>query len=413
VKILILSDGIIPESHGGAEVVTWNIAKTLAQIGEEVFIVTTTREKKSEGFKERKGVKIYTIYSAYHNRWRAYLSLRNPPVTKQVKEILNLLKPDVVHAHNIHNYLSYHCLKLAKKAGAKVFLTAHDVMLFHYGKLNEFINPNDLSFPKEFNYKVSPWQQIKKYKKRYNPFRNIIIKCYLKYVDKIFAVSKALKEALNQNNIDNVEVVHNGITIKEEVLNDQVAQFIIKNNLQGKKIVLFGGRLTKVKGGHQALLAMKLVAVKIPETVMLVLGEKNAYTNEMIEAARSLGLVQKLVFTGWLSGDELKAAYISSNVVIMPSICFDSFGMVCLEAMAYRKPVIATCFGGAKEIVLEDKTGYIVNSFDITLLANRILAILTDQSLADRLGQAGYLRAKEAFDLKHIAREYLSKYGNA
>jgi len=199
-KILILSDGFPPNHIGGAEIIAFNLAKDLKEKGHEIFIITTTQKKNQEIEKEYFGLKIYQIYSNYHERWRAYLSLYNPQTISYIEKIIKEIRPDVIHAHNIHKYISYHSLRISKKYSKSVFLTVHDVMLFHYGKLVEFVNQNDLSVPKNFNYKIRPWQQIKRFKKRYNPFRNIIIKHYLKYIDKIFAVSHTLKDALNQNN---------------------------------------------------------------------------------------------------------------------------------------------------------------------------------------------------------------------
>ena len=211
-KILILSDGL---SGGGAERVAFDLANSFLKFKNEVSIITAVQDKSKVGKINKNGMEIYKIYSNYHERWRAYFSLNNYRVIKEMKEIIKHINPDIVHAHNIHYHLSYHSLKIAKEYCDKVFLTTHDVMLFHYGKLVEFINQDNLSIPKKFNYKITPWQQIKRFKKRYNPLRNIIIKKYLKYVDKIFAVSYTLKDALNQNSIKNVEVIYNGIEIAQ------------------------------------------------------------------------------------------------------------------------------------------------------------------------------------------------------
>ena len=92
-------------------------------------------------------------------------------------------------------------------------------MLYGYGKVVHSANPEDLSVPKNFNHKVTCWDLIKQARKRYNPFRNIIIRHYLKYVDKIFAVNADLEKALRENKIKNVELIYNGVDVKNwEVL---------------------------------------------------------------------------------------------------------------------------------------------------------------------------------------------------
>ena len=102
------------------------------------------QDKSKQGEKIYEGIKIFYIYSNYHIRWRSWISLYNPQTVGKIKKIICKIKPDVCHFHHIQLYLSYYCLKIAKKYSPVVFLTAHDIMLFHYGKLLEHINQNDL-----------------------------------------------------------------------------------------------------------------------------------------------------------------------------------------------------------------------------------------------------------------------------
>ncbi|OHA30081.1 MAG: hypothetical protein A3G52_02275 [Candidatus Taylorbacteria bacterium RIFCSPLOWO2_12_FULL_43_20] len=398
-KIIFLQDDFPPQSLGGSGAVAFNLAKAIKQQGHFVYVITAVQNATLEGEYEYEELKILRIYSKYHERWAAYLSLYNPETVGKVKEAIRRIKPDVVHVHNIHHYLSYHCLKLAKQSGAKVFLTAHDVMLFNYGKMGGT------------STRISPWQQMKKYKKRYNPFRNITIKYYLKYVDRIIAVSQSLKDVLNQNYIRNVEVIHNGIDTNDWQVDASITSaFKEKYNLQDKKIVLFAGRLSEAKGGNQAIHAMVEVVREVPNAALLVAGTENAYTGEMKILARTLGIAGNLIFVGWLSGDELKAMYRNGEVLIAPSICFDAFPTTILEAMACGKPVVTTCFGGAKEMVSDGETGYIVNPFDVTLLAGKITELLVHSDKARTFGEAGLERIKNDFNLEKMAREYLDTY---
>lgn len=214
-KILILSDGFPPQALGGAEIVAFNLAEYFKRKEHQVFVITTCREKKDEGSIDYQGFKIFRIHTDYHERWRAYFSLYNPQTVGRVKELIQKINPDVVHAHNVHYYLSYHSLKIAKESGKPVFLTAHDMISYDYGKAVHSVNPKDLSVPKNLDHKVTCWYLIKQARKRYNPFRNIIIRHYLRYVDKIFAVNADLKKALGENKIKNIEVIYNGVDVKD------------------------------------------------------------------------------------------------------------------------------------------------------------------------------------------------------
>ena len=408
-RILILSDSYA--TGGGSAQVTRFMAQGLKNRGHDILVVISTQDKTLADSKIIDGIEVRKIYTDYNLFWRAYRGLYNSPAIKEIKKIINNFKPDVVQAHNIHSYISYHALKIAKKSGAKVFLTAHDVQLFHYGKLVEFIDPNNLTVPEKFNYKINALQQIKRYGKTYNPLRNIVIRHYLKYVYKIFAVSNSLKEALTQNGITNVAVIYNGIDPSEwQSDKNDIEEFKKKYSLTEKKIVLFGGRLSETKGGKEIVLAMKKVTKEVSDARLLVLGEIDDYAKKMVDLAAGQGIKDKLIFTGWLMGDLLKSAFNACDIVAVPSICFDSFPTVNLEAMACHKPVVATCFGGSQEAVLDGETGYIVNPYDVNNLALKIIYLLKNPSEALRLGENGYTLVKTEFSLDKMVSNYLSFY---
>ncbi len=361
----------------------FNLAKAIFIKGHEVFVITTVEDQKDVGQTEYEGLQIIRVYSKYHRPFQAYLSLYNPKVVLEIKKIVESIKPDVVHAHNIHYHLSYHCLKIAKESGAKVFLTAHDAMLFHYGKVD---NAD----------KMSAWSQFQKYKKRYNPFRNWIIRRYLKYVEKIFVVSRALEEALNNNGITNTLVIHNGIDVSKWKKDEsKIMAFKEKYHLTGKKVMLFGGRISEAKGSKQAQRVLEIIKTKVPEALLLVAGR------EMLEGA---------VNVGWLSGEELKSAYASSDVVLVLSTYLDPFPTVNLEAMASAKPVIGTSFGGTPEIVVDGKTGYIVDPFNVSLVSEKVTELLLNDEKAANFGQAGFERVQRDFSMEKFVEKILNLY---
>src|SRR3990167_4766627 len=184
-KIVFLSDDFPPQSFGGAGISTYELALAMLEAGQDVSIITTCREKEEAGESEDKGLKIFKIASNYPGEWRAYVSLYNAPVVRKLEDILKRVKPDIVHANNIHHYLSYHSLKIAKKY-AKVVITFRDAMSFSFGKLMT------RKYLESLDAKVTWLDHLKQAKLRWNPFRNLIVKYYLGYVDQKFAVSYAL-----------------------------------------------------------------------------------------------------------------------------------------------------------------------------------------------------------------------------
>jgi len=140
------------------------------------------------------------------------------------------------------------------------------------------------------------------------------------------------------------------------------------------------------------------------------MGKREVYEREFEAAARELGVADRVVGTGWLDGAELQAAYAATDVFVTPSICFDTFGMVNLEAMEHAKPVVATVFGGSPEVVEDGVTGFVANPFDLEAFSDRIARLLEDQGLRRRMGEAGRERLARFFTIDRLAAEFLEEY---
>lgn len=334
----------------------------------------------------------------YHPIFRAYKSLNNPKVVRKVRAILQSIRPDIVHAHNIHSHLSYVSLVEAHAYSKAVFLTVHDSMPFHYSKLfPSTVNVDDCNVR---SYKVSPWKQIENFKWQYNPFRNISIRTYLKIPHKIFAVSEALAQALKDNGIENVEVLHNGIDASEWKCDEVVEK---------EPAIFFGGRLSRAKGGDVLVDVMKRVIAVRPETKLLLVGNIDEYTKSLVEKIGT----ENVVLAGPQSRENMKHMYAKSSLVVAPSLCFDWFPTVILEAMACSKPVVATCFGGSREMVVDGVTGYIVNPENIDTMTSKILELINDPLKAQSFGRAGIELVKSEFSLENHMKKLLSWYDRA
>ncbi len=411
-KILFLSDDFPPKSFGGAGIITFNLAKGLLDAGHKMYAITTTQDRKEEGWSNVEGIEVYNLYVDYDGRFAAYVSLCNPKVILKVKKLIKDINPEVIHAHNIHHYLSYYTLAVARSFTSKVFLTTHDAMSFNYGKLVNFYDRKNLEVQKDFSYKVGFLQNLRTAKKRYNPIRNIAIRWYLNtFPKKIFAISHELKKALNQNGIKNVETIHYGIESRDwNVSEEEKKTFSTKLGLDTKKIVFFGGRLSEFKGGKIMIDTMKELSEKDRDIVLLIAGTLNDYSKYLLNYAEEIGVMNNIFFTGWLSRDDMKKAYAVCDVCVTPSIYFDAFNLFNIEAGSASKPVVGTCFGGTPEIVIDKVTGLIVNPNNIEILSNAIYTIVEDKEYTTKLGKAGNERVKEYFTMDRYVIETLSWY---
>ena len=395
-KIVFLTDDFPPISFGGAGFSTYELARGVQKAGHKVFVITTCRRANEAGEFEYDGLTVFRIASDYHERWRAWLSLYNPSVVRQVKGLLRRIQPDVVHANNIHYYLSYHCLKVAKRHAKRVVWTARDTMAISYGKLN---TPRYLE---HLDTRLTWRDHLRQARLRYNPLRNWLIRRYLRSADRLLAVSDALRGALAQNGIADVETLHTGIEVDAwQVSHVAVAAFRSKFGLEGKQVILFGGRLSASKGQGQALEAARLVRERMNGSVLLIMGGS--------EQKEETGIVQ----TGWISGEEKKAAYAVSDIVWVPSVYLDPLPRVVLEAMAAGKPVIGSRYGGSPEVIVEGVTGYVVDPRHAEAIAEKAVYLLQHSDKAAAFGRAGQERIRTDFNLDEVIAQYIACYRTA
>ena len=254
-RILILSDDFPPISFGGAGIAAYRLTNELQARGHEVEVFSTVQSKALAGQSDYGGLLTHFYYCNYKHCLSGWVSLYNPQILRSLEYKIKTFQPDVVHAHNIHYYISYGALRLAKKYCNRVFLTAHDTNIFYPDKFNEYIDRSNLAIPTTVNYKLTPILKLKVIKKTFNPFRLLIIKYYLKSANKIFAVSDKLTQALEQNSITNVETIYNGVPLNDNFNNiDAKNNFRDKFNIpQDKKIILMAGRFNTFKGARLIL----------------------------------------------------------------------------------------------------------------------------------------------------------------
>lgn len=388
-KILILSDDFPPKSFGGAGIVASIQADELKRRGHEVIVFS-----------------IYDDKDKINPRFRSYLSLYNIKTIKKIKNILNDFKPDIVHAHNIHEHISYASLYYAKKSGAKVFITLHDAMSVYYGKVPQsYINSDK---------PISLIETFKTFGFRVNPFRNIIIKFLFKKLDKIFVVSESLARFLSNNGIKNTVVMHNGINtnkwrVPDIVRNEYKKSLGLDNNT---KVIMIAGRLNNMKGARVSLKMFSEVLKKYRNVVLLIVGNKPEQNNEFNSLIKQLNISDKIVFTGWVRYENMPTIYSISDIVIVPSLYLDPFPTINLEAMASKKPVIGTKFGGTPEIIRNGNNGYIVDPNNIEIFKNKVLDLLNDEQLSINMGKRGYEIVNDEFSLDKKIDYLISCYNH-
>ena len=150
--------------------------------------------------------------------------------------------------------------------------------------------------------------------------------------------------------------------------------------------LLFVGRLVPEKG-----LAFLLRSLSgLGGAWRLVVNGDGPALGATIELARRLKLLDRIAFEGWTSRERLLEDYAAADVVIVPSVWPEPFGLVGIEAMSYGTPVVAFRGGGIPEWLSHGETGFLVQNGDVVDLRQRIAELLADPRLRLRMGKAGH-----------------------
>lgn len=179
-------------------------------------------------------------------------------------------------------------------------------------------------------------------------------------------------------------------------------------------IVFFVGRFVEKKGISYLIEAFARVIKEVPKA-KLVLGGEGPLAEEMKELAKWLKIDNKVVFTGRISIEDLPKYYCAADIFVAPSI-IDKYGdretqgVVFLEAMASKKPVIGTSTGGIPDVISNKEVGILVPEKNSEKLADEIIKLLKNKKLREKYAEKGYEHVKKNFTWQKIARDYVKVY---
>jgi glycosyltransferase involved in cell wall biosynthesis len=163
------------------------------------------------------------------------------------------------------------------------------------------------------------------------------------------------------------------------------------------KVVGMVSSATPLKRHEDFLKAAVIVRRSVPDGFFLVVGgdwDLSKYGQSIKKLSQELGLAEQIVWLGFYEG--IHEIFKAIDLLVLPSD-EESFGRVLIEAMAARKPVVATAVGGIPEIVIDGVTGFLVPPRSPADLAQAIIRILNAPPLAEAMGQAGRRRVEEHF----------------
>lgn len=224
----------------------------------------------------------------------------------------------------------------------------------------------------------------------------------MKRYDLLLAVSQATKDEMVTAGIpgSQINVLYNGIDADAWAPNCVPESLRTEFNIPPEVPVIgYVGRLMPEKDLKTWLRAAGVVAKQFPTARFVLVGEgrDESTLQELTTLASSLGIADQVIFPGYRRS--LQSVYASFNLFVLSSLR-EGLPNSILEAMALGLPVVTTDVAGAKELVVDGDTGFVVPQGDPEPMAQAMLQVLSNQETQRSMGQAGRLRIEQEFTFK-------------
>jgi len=228
-----------------------------------------------------------------------------------------------------------------------------------------------------------------------------IIKKIWKNAYFVIANSQGLCElALKSAPQKEIGVIYNGIDIVE---------FFPDLSKKNKDLftIICVSRVTPRKGIRFLIQSFKILSRRYDYLRLVIVGDGNERAS-LEDLVQSLEIKEKVVFTGPISHDKVWEYYQKASIFVLPSLN-EGMSNTMLEALACGLPLLATDTGGTRELVTDNKNGFIIKMKDSNDLAEKIEKFLLDKSLEEKMGKESRLLA-EKLSWESVAKEYINLY---
>ena len=301
------------------------------------------------------------------------------------------IKPDIIHVQgsNVSPYLFYMILV----RGYKKVVTYHSYSsreLLVHGRL------------------------------KVNSLQYKLLRCYEKItfnkVDLIITVTQRLKKWLNEDfdSESRIFPIPNGVNTR--IFDYKIdGKFIrTKLNLSSGDYLIFHAKSFVPNNGQEYIIKALPKILSDSPNVKLILAGDGPTKTKLIELSKNLEISDNVLFLGDVLHEEIPFFLAASDVVVIPSVQMNGFeegsSIFSLEAMAMKKPVIASNVGGFRDSIVDCENGILVPDKDPNAIAKNVLKLVKNHVLEDELGKNAYAYVKKERKWSKIAKSTLKVY---
>ncbi len=386
---------------GGAETYCLELMDKLENLGHEPIWLSHGEESPKKNshivlpiFNEGK---INYFKSKYFFNWDAYHA---------IKEQLEKLKPDVIHLHH-NRYYTFSVMKAIKDVGVPVVQTIHDYTLLcpsqYYPDL--YYDTPGTKKRKENCQLICSQGTCLPFKSRIgHPFAHDRKRKKIRQqIPKFIAPSTKLKEYLEKAGFENVDFIP--FFIDEN-------RWSFNSERENENIILFVGRVETNKGIHHLVDAVIELKEEIPDIRLIIAGD-GSQLEVLKKRVKDEMLGDFISLEGFVNYDSINTLYEKSNVLVVPSLDMEQFGLIGIEGLASGIAVIGSNVGGIPEWCIHEETGLLFDSENPAELKVQIKRMLLEKGLSSKLTKKGMQHIRDIYNEKQHFDKLLSLYKGA
>ena len=386
---------------GGQVVYVLELAKAITKQNCKVDIYTRWFDKSKKQIDPVPGCPEVRVIRIPSGKWEFIPKEKIYDVLPELSENMvtfikeNKLDYDLFHGHYVDAGIV--TLEVAKEFIKPAFFTAHSLGAWKRDQMGG--DPEEMEKKYNFTHRISEELQI---------FKSVKAQTLTTQLQQ-----EKLEELYNFTT-DNIEVIPPGVDV-HTYYPLKSGESKVKTSLPDKYIFCLS-RIDTNKGHDLLLNAFDIVRKEVSDIDLVIGGgspkpqqrEQGIFAN-MRKIINEKGMQERVHIIGYVPDELMVPYYRQAELFVLPSL-FEPFGMTALEAMACGTPVVASKFGGIKNVIASGENGILVNPENPNEFADEMITLLKDKKKAKYIGQKGYETIVKYYSWEAIAERYLAFY---
>jgi glycosyltransferase involved in cell wall biosynthesis len=358
-RILQISRVFVPSSFAGIKTAVYGLSKELVKRGHDVTVYTSNAYDYKSNTDRVGAYDVDGINVVYFKNYFPRRYFFTPGMIQRMKR--ELQEYDVVHMHDTRTFQNLVSYYYCRKYGTPYVISAHGTLPYIVEKI---------LLKKIHDYLIG-----------YRIIRD---------ASRLIAISPTEAEQYREIGVneDRIVEIPNAVNVDDFEELPEKGTFRERYNLKDGNIVLYVGRIHKIKGLDILIRAYSELLKEKKDLKLVIAGNDFGYLGKLKELVNKLKIKDKVIFPGFISGQTKLAAYVDADVLVLPSEK-EVFGIVVAEAAMCGTPSIVTKGCEVSDIIKKENFGLVVKQGAVHELKDAMMLLLEDKKLSKIMGENG------------------------